>query len=126
MSTIINTTFQFKKGLAARWTEVNPILKAGEPGFVVDENRLKIGDGETHWNDLPYIGESNVVDVETRYDLPSVGRVNTIYKIESEKKTYMWSTATSSFEFVGLLEASGSMPDIEIIHGGEAAIKNKE
>jgi hypothetical protein len=35
--------------------EVNPVLESGEPGFVYDENRLKIGDGITHWNDLPYI-----------------------------------------------------------------------
>ena len=30
----------------ARWLEVNPVLKQGEPGFEYDEKRLKIGDGK--------------------------------------------------------------------------------
>lgn len=42
MAQVINTTFKLKRGTAARWIEVNPILEAGEPGFVLDENRLKI------------------------------------------------------------------------------------
>ena len=50
------TTIKFKRGTAARWNELNPVLVAGEPGFVTDENRFKIGDGVTTWNDLPYIG----------------------------------------------------------------------
>jgi hypothetical protein len=31
-------------------------LAAGEPGYVIDKNQLKIGDGETPWNDLGFIG----------------------------------------------------------------------
>ena len=43
MATVLNTTFKLKRGLSARWAEVNPILAEGEPGFVLDENRFKIG-----------------------------------------------------------------------------------
>jgi hypothetical protein len=49
-------TIQFKRGTAERWYTVNPILAIGEPGFVYDANKLKIGDGVTPWNELPYIG----------------------------------------------------------------------
>lgn len=56
MATVISTTFKLKRGTAARWKELNYILSAGEPGFEIDTYRLKIGDGETAWNDLPYIG----------------------------------------------------------------------
>jgi hypothetical protein len=55
-ATIVKTTFQLKRGSAARWEELNLVLAAGEPGFEVDTNRLKIGNGETPWNELPYIG----------------------------------------------------------------------
>ena len=58
MATTITTTFKLKRGTAARWAEVNPILEIGEPGFVYDQNRLKIGDGVTPWNELPYIFKS--------------------------------------------------------------------
>lgn len=50
---------QLKRGTAERWYTVNPILAIGEPGFVYDDNKLKIGDGVTPWNELPYIGGSN-------------------------------------------------------------------
>jgi len=46
---------QLKRGTAERWYTVNPILAIGEPGFVYDANKLKIGDGVTPWNELPYI-----------------------------------------------------------------------
>jgi hypothetical protein len=55
MATVLNTIFKLKRGIASRWAEVNPILQQGEPGFVIDLNRLKIGDGITAWNDLPYL-----------------------------------------------------------------------
>ena len=34
--------------------EVNPILNDGEWGFEADNNRVKIGNGVTAWNDLDY------------------------------------------------------------------------
>lgn len=40
---------------AANWQRVNPILSQGEIGIVIDGAKgYKIGDGVTHWNDLPY------------------------------------------------------------------------
>lgn len=39
---------------AADWLVVNPILGAGEPGYELDTNKFKIGDGVTAWADLPY------------------------------------------------------------------------
>ena len=48
-------TLQLKRGTAERWATVNPILAVGEPGFVYDSNKLKIGDGVSPWNELPYI-----------------------------------------------------------------------
>ena len=53
---------QFKRGSLANWTELNPVLYPGEPGFIKDAlppNNFKIGDGVTPWNDLPFIGKEN-------------------------------------------------------------------
>ena len=60
MATIISTTFRLKRGLAEKWQELNLVLDPGEPGFELDTYRLKIGDGQTAWNDLPYIGYNGV------------------------------------------------------------------
>lgn len=51
---IIRTTIKFKRGIASRWTEANPVLAEGEPGFESDTGKLKIGNGITTWEDLPY------------------------------------------------------------------------
>lgn len=55
MANVYNTIFKLKRGTASRWAELNPILQQGEPGFVYDTNQLKIGDGSTPWNELPYL-----------------------------------------------------------------------
>ena len=60
MAEIIKTTFQLRRGYEAIWEKNNPILASGEPGFVIDKNRLKIGDGETAWNDLEYINNESI------------------------------------------------------------------
>ena len=46
---------QQKRGLASRWTSTNPVLLAGELGVESDTNKMKIGDGTTHWTDLAYV-----------------------------------------------------------------------
>lgn len=48
------TTIQLRRGSAARWAELDPVLASGEPGLETDTRRLKFGDGATAWNDLPY------------------------------------------------------------------------
>lgn len=62
MATTIKTTFQFKRGLAQSWINVNPILAAGEPGFELDTGKLKIGDGSTSWNDLAYLSDAKLTE----------------------------------------------------------------
>lgn len=76
---------QFRRGTAAEWSATNPILLAGEIGYERDvsagptpstdtfdysdpafgSGAIKIGDGVTRWNDLPYLLTS------LRFSLPS-------------------------------------------------------
>ena len=114
-------TIQLKRGKAEALARVNPVLAVGEPCFVTDENRLKIGDGVTAWKDLPYFGEDNVINMQTHYDFPSVGKDNVIYKAESEKRLYQWNTTELKHEIIGEVEFSGDLSDVEVINGGSAA-----
>lgn len=113
---------QFKRGTAARWAELNIVLEAGQPGYAIDENRLKIGDGSTPWNDLPYLGEDNVVNKETHFDFPSVGRENVIYKAKTEKLLYQWNGTSYRYEILGEMSTGGDLADVEVIHGGNASM----
>ena len=111
-------SIKFKRGTAARWAEVNPILEEGQPGFVTDENKLKVGDGKTPWNKLTYIGEDSVVNAKTHYDFPSIGKPNTIYKAEEEKLVYQWNTSDLKYEVLNT--EGGEVLDINLINGGNA------
>lgn len=50
------------------WSLANPVLNRGEIGIAVDngERKVKVGDGVTSWNDLPYIagGSGDVSQIE--------------------------------------------------------------
>lgn len=69
MAEVIKTTFQVKRGLAARWKELNLVLNPGEPGFELDTFKLKVGDGATAWNNLPYINEKDMSKYITIEDI---------------------------------------------------------
>lgn len=126
MAEIIKHTYQFKRGTAQRWIEVNPILKQGEPGFEYDTGKLKIGDGFTPWNSLPYINESievsgqeEMVTVSTYSELPRYGDGSKLYRVVEDKLLYQWNVYTSKYESLG---ATGSFDPtiITLINGGNA------
>lgn len=50
---------KFRRDTASAWTEQNPTLAQGEPGFEHDTGLLKIGDGVTPWNTLDYSSGDN-------------------------------------------------------------------
>lgn len=59
---------RFRRGTSAEWAASLPqpggeVLKLGEPGWEKDTGKLKIGDGSTPWNSLPYLQAENNQDV---------------------------------------------------------------
>ena len=67
-----DTRIQLRRGSAAEWASANTVLGEGEPGFSVNNNTLKIGDGVTTYANLSGIsggggggGISNVVEDTT-------------------------------------------------------------
>ena len=69
MADVIKTTFKVKRGTAARWEELNPILNPGEPGFEMDTFKLKIGNGSTPWKELPYVNDVDISKYITIEDI---------------------------------------------------------
>lgn len=56
------STVQHKRGIAEDIAAHNPVLAEGEFGVETDTFQIKVGDGETAWNDLPYVGKGLRVD----------------------------------------------------------------
>lgn len=137
MAEIVQHVYQFKRGTAQRWMDVNPILKQGEPGFEYDTGKLKIGDGFTPWLALDYVNSntsnnSGVFNALTKYDFPKVGSVNVIYKAELEATLYQWNPSIEQYEVLLGGEIGGETADNTIfeliIEKGEnhlEAIENK-
>lgn len=49
---------QLRRGTATEWSNVNPVLAVGEPGFDTSNGILKIGDGAANWNTLSGVSGS--------------------------------------------------------------------
>ena len=58
---------QLRCGLSVTWQEANPILAVGEMGLELDTGKMKVGDGFTPWNSLPYFGVS-----DTEFETPPI------------------------------------------------------
>jgi hyaluronoglucosaminidase len=59
---------QFKRGKSKTWSDNNPILAPGQPGYDKDVHKIKVGDGKSKWNMLPYVGgfsEEEILSPET-------------------------------------------------------------
>lgn len=118
MAEILRTTFQLRRGYESAWNKNNPILAPGEPGFVIDKNILKIGDGVKTWKELKPIGGNSVFNAKTHYDFPSIGFADIIYKAETEKKLYQWNESNFCYEV--LCEVELNLDNIDLIYGGNA------
>ena len=65
---------KLRRGTAAEWAASQPqpggeVLKLGEPGYEKDTRKLKIGDGVTPWNSLPYFSDGIVDFPEELQDI---------------------------------------------------------
>lgn len=67
---------QLRSDTAANWTAANPTLAQGEPGVEVDTFRMKLGNGVTPWNSLPYSPDDAVETVTASSPLASSGGQN--------------------------------------------------
>ena len=59
---------QIRRGKTASWKSLKTPLAAGQPGYDKDKHKIKIGDGKTLWEKLPYAGgvsEDEILDSET-------------------------------------------------------------
>ena len=62
------TRIQLRRDSSTNWVQNNPIPAQGEPCYETDTGKLKIGNGSTPYNSLPYIGDGSggVTDAYTK------------------------------------------------------------
>lgn len=77
------TKLQIRRDTLNNWYLINPVLAEGEIGFVIDTNKIKIGDGKKQWEDLDYI-VSDSCDVE--YLLQQVELIENELELKANKE----------------------------------------
>lgn len=102
MQKIYKTIFQLRRATSSEWLEKNPVLRLAEPAYEIDTYKLKIGDGETSYNNLPYINDSHesfeyIINERIHEDFPEIGNSKTIYKAEEENSLYQWNSYESKY-----------------------------
>lgn len=100
----LNTRILSRNDTRENWYNVDPVLLKGELGIEIDTNKLKVGDGTTTWNQLPYLsgeGKSNMAVVTNFSDLPEVGESDVLYKVETTQFLYTWNSLTSTYTQLG-------------------------
>jgi hypothetical protein len=58
------TVIQLRRDTSTNWTTTNPTLASGEMGVELDTFKIKIGDGSTSWNLLPYASGSGLIELD--------------------------------------------------------------
>lgn len=107
---------QFRRGTAAEWTAANPILANGEPGYETDTVKIKIGDGATAWNSLPYFSSGTPLTTEQVQDIVAAVLVagsgmNITYDDVANTITFVNSSPLSTEavqDIVGAMATSGT------------------
>ena len=101
---------QLRRDTAANWSSNNPILAEGEIGVELDTNRMKVGNGSTYWNDLPYAFED--------YYIKTGETVANADKLDNQDGSYYTNASNLNAGTVPTARLSGTY-DIDI--SGNAA-----
>jgi hypothetical protein len=60
----MSVSIRLRQDSAELWGERNPVLHQGELGVDTSNMKMKLGDGFTRWNSLPYVGDLDEVRTE--------------------------------------------------------------
>ena len=98
----MSVTVQLRRGLAADWTTVDPVLAAGELGLETDTGRLKVGDGTSLWSALGYsivTSADLTVTASGQLVLPKTTGIG--IQVDPATPTFGWRDITSDIQVRG-------------------------
>ena len=82
MSKTLNSKIQVRRDTSVNWATNNPILLPGEIGFDTTIKKIKIGDGTSQWNQLPFIAlTTDIIDrsIAISQNVPSTSSIGDIW-----------------------------------------------
>lgn len=111
---IIKTTFLLKRGTAANWARVNPILMCGEPGIETDTMVFRIGDGINHWNTLPGVKVNAATSLLDENGVAhSFEEIASIASLEIRSVSELPVASEETLNAIYLVPNSGAAPNVK-------------
>lgn len=97
-------TIRFRRGTTAEWTEANPVLTSGEPGWDTDTEQLKVGDGVSDWDELEWA----TLTEEQVNEITEI--LANLTMIDDERMTVVLDTEASDFtgQLASLVSSTGN------------------
>ena len=109
---------KIRRDVSTQWTSVNPLLLIGEQGYETDTGKMKVGDGSSRWNSLPYFG-SDISETEgniptTRVDIID-STINKLKLLKSYNFSVEVETQNQANTLVidAIVDADGRVQSIE-------------
>lgn len=98
------TKIQLRRDTAANWSDNNPTPSAGEPCFETDTGKLKIGDGITAYNSLPYQGGT----LDTAVTIDTAQTISGLKTFTNDINIAQWTSGSSSVRETHIDLSSGN------------------
>lgn len=99
------TKIQLRRDTASNWSTNNPTPSAGEPCFETDTGKLKIGDGITAYNSLPYQGGTS----DTAVTIDTAQTISGLKTFTNDINIHQWTSGSSSIREAHIDLSSGNM-----------------
>jgi len=111
---------KLRRDTAANWTTANVVLAQGEPGVDLTNKKMKIGDGITAWNSLPYFDDQETVLTDFAGNItPSVDDTYTLGTPSKRWKDLFVANASIYIGDVKLSNVGGKLTATKVINPGE-------
>lgn len=102
---------KFKRGSTKSWQSTEFKLGDGQPGYDKDKNKLKIGDGENSWINLPYIGGLTSQEILNEENIAKL-----LYAQDAENTTLItYGDSKPNSATIGKVYLAGIEPEINKI-----------
>lgn len=105
-----------RRDSSENWSTSNTVLMAGEPGYVTDTGKLKIGDGTSTWADLSYYPNLGYIENSL---IPATGGVYDIGASGGYEWRDLYLSGNTIYLGDSMISAVGSLVAIDsILLGG--------
>jgi hypothetical protein len=104
---------QFRRGTTKSWRNTKTKLASGQPGYDKDKHKIKIGDGEKSWTELPYASGLSAEEI-----LDSEKNAKSRYKSDAEDKVIItYGTEAPDKNTIGqlYLQQYDAEPEVDYI-----------